>query len=101
MVTGKQLFTFIDKQVGVTQNGEKYLAINVLTKGNEKKKVSFLSKNDDLVSKYSNVKFNDFQDIELSLQFDRVYNSEKRFSYWDCELIGIGTGNSQFANSIK
>ena len=94
MVTGKQVFTFVDKQVGVTQNGEKYLAINVLTKGNSKKKFSFLAKNPDLVDKYSNTKFNDFQDIELNLQFDRVYNAEKRFSYWDCELIGIGNNNT-------
>lgn len=94
MVQGKQLFTYIDSSTGVNKDGEKYFAINVMTKGNNKKKLSFVAKNPDVLDKITQMKFIDFQDVVLYLDFNRDFNNEKRVSYWSVELIGIGTNNS-------
>lgn len=93
MIQGKQVFTYIDSKTGVTQDGEKYFAINVITKGNKKQKLSFLTKNDDLITKLSQTKFIDFQDVILTIEFKRLIN-QNRYSYWDCELIGIGNNTN-------
>lgn len=93
MIQGKQVFTYIDSKAGVTQDGEKYFAINVMTKGNNKQKLSFLTKNDDLITKLSQTKFIDFQDIVLIIEFKRLIN-QNRYSYWNCELIGIGNNTN-------
>lgn len=93
MIQGKQVFTYIDSKTGVTQDGEKYFAINVITKGNKKQKLSFLTKNDDLITKLSQTKFIDFQDVILTIEFKRLIN-QNRYSYWDCELIGIGNNSN-------
>lgn len=93
MIQGKQVFTYVDSKFGVTQDGEKYFAINVMTKGNGKQKLSFLTKNDDLISKLSQMKFIDFQDVVLIVEFKRLIN-QNRYSYWNCELIGIGSNNT-------
>lgn len=93
MLQAKQVFTFIDSKSGVTKDGEKYLSINVMTKGNNKQKLSFLTKDDDLINKISQTKFIDFQDIVLIVDFKRLIN-QNRYSYWDCELIGIGNNNT-------
>jgi len=92
MVQGKQVFTFIDSKTGVTQDGERYFAINVMTKG-KKQKLSFLTKDDELISKLSQMKFIDFQDIVLIVEFKRLIN-QNRYPYWSCELIGIGNNNT-------
>jgi len=93
MIQGKQVFTYVDSKTGVTQDGEKYFAINVMTKGNNKQKLSFLTKNDDLITKLSQTKFIDFQDIILVVEFKRLIN-QNRYSYWNCELIGIGNNTN-------
>jgi len=93
MIQGKQVFTYVDSKTGVTQDGEKYFAISVMTKGNNKQKLSFLTKNNDLITKLSQTKFIDFQDIVLIIEFKRLIN-QNRYSYWDCELIGIGSNNT-------
>ena len=93
MIQGKQVFTFIDTKSGVTKDGEKYLSVNVMTKGNSKQKLSFITKDEDLINKISQTKFIDFQDIVLIVDFKRLIN-QNRYSYWDCELIGIGNNNT-------
>lgn len=90
MIIGKQKFTYVDSAIGVNSDGEKYFAINVITKGESKKKLSFVAKRPDVVDKISKFNFIDFQDIDLVLEFNRSFNAEKRVSYWNCELIGIG-----------
>jgi len=94
MVQGKQVFTYVDSTSGVNQDGEKYFAINVMTKGNNKRKLSFVAKKPDVLDKILQTKFVDFQDVVLILDFDRVFNKEKKTSYWNCELIGIGNNNT-------
>lgn len=94
MIQGKQVFTYIDSSAGVNQDGEKYFAINVMTKGKSKKKLSFVAKNPELLDKITQIKFIDFQDIVLILNFDRVFNKERKTSYWSVELIGIGNNNT-------
>ena len=70
MVTGKQVFTFVDKQVGVTQNGEKYLAINVLTKGNVKSRaIGRLS----IICRLKNQQF-----LTQNLIFKRLVKGDKK-----------------------
>lgn len=93
MIQGKQVFTFIDSKVGVNQDGEKYLAINVMTK-NSKKNVSFIAKRSEVIDKISQMKFIDFQDIVLILEFSRLYNIERKVGFWSVELIGIGNNNT-------
>ena len=88
MINGTQIFSYIEKKVGVNQDGEKYLALNVLSKNN--KKFSFLVKNTDLIDKISQLNFTKFQDIKLHFDFDREYNREKKTAYWTCEVIGVG-----------
>ena len=94
MVQGKQVFTYVDSVTGVNQDGEKYFAINVMTKGNTKKKLSFVAKKPDVLDRLTGIKFSDFQDITLVLEFDRIFNKEKKTSYWNCELIGIGNNGN-------
>ena len=101
VIQGKQTFTYIDSTTGVNQDGEKYFAINVITK-NDKRKLSFVAKKPDVLDKIVGLKFIDFQDIELSLEFDRIFNPEKRTSYWNCELIGIGNNRiNEYSNTNK
>ena len=93
MFEAKQVFTFIDTASGVTQDGEKYFAINVMSKGTHKKKLSFITKNEELINKLSSMKFVDFQDVVLTVSFTRLVN-QNRYSYWNCELIDIGNNRS-------
>ena len=94
MVQGRQVFTYVDSTSGINQDGEKYFAINVMTKGTNKKKLSFVAKKPDVLDKVTQIKFVDFQDVVLILDFDRIYNKERKTSYWNCELIGIGNNNA-------
>ena len=93
MFKASQVFTFIDTASGVTQDGEKYFAINVMSKGTHKKKISFITKNEELINKLSAMKFIDFQDIVLTVSFTRLIN-QNRYSYWNCELIDIGNNRN-------
>lgn len=94
MVQGKQVFTYVDSSAGVNQDGEKYIAINVMTKGANKKKLSFFTKKPELIDKISQMRFVDFQDVVLILEFSRLFNIERKVSYWTVELIGIGNNNT-------
>ena len=89
MFKASGVFTFIDTASGVTQDGEKYFAINVMSKGTRKKKLSFITKNEELINRISQNKFIDFQDITIVVVFTREIN-QNRFSYWNCELIDVG-----------
>ena len=87
MVVAKETFNFIDKREGVTKDGEKYLSINVLSRDN--RKFNFITKDMDLVNKISPLNIQKFSPIKLILDFERVFNREKRTSYWTCNLIGV------------
>ena len=88
MITGTQIFSYIDKKIGVTKEGEQYILINVLSKDN--RKFNFISKNAEVIDKLSQTNFTKFQDIKLHFDFNREFNQEKRTSYWTCELLGVG-----------
>ena len=87
MVVAKEMFNFIDKREGITKDGEKYLSINVLSKDN--RKFNFITKDTDLINKISPLNLQKFSQIKLVLNFERVYNREKRTSYWTCNLVGV------------
>ena len=87
MVVAKETFNFIDKREGVTKDGEKYLSINVLSRDN--RKFNFITKDMDLVNKISPLNIQKFSPIKLILDFERVFNREKRISYWTCNFLGI------------
>ena len=94
MFKSSNVFTYIDSVTGVNQDGEKYFAINLMSKGTHKKKLSFITKNDELINKISQIKFIDFQDVVLLVNFDRKFIKDKRVSYWDCELVDIGNNRA-------
>ena len=87
MVVAKETFNFIDKREGVTKDGEKYLSINVLSRDN--RKFNFITKDIDLVNKISPLNIQKFSPIKLILDFERVFNREKRTSYWTCNFVGV------------
>ena len=87
MVVAKETFKFIDKREGITKDGEKYLSLNVLSKDN--RKFNFITKDMELVNKISPLSIQKFSPIKLILDFDRVFNREKRTSYWTCNLVGV------------
>lgn len=84
-----EVFTFVSTKEGVTRDGEKYFVIDVIGKNN-KKKFSFYTKNGLLIDEFKELKFTDFQDVELSIKFYKEFNSNTRYSRWVPELIGIG-----------
>lgn len=87
MIKGQELFNFIDKRVGVTKDGEQYLSINVIAKDN--RKFNFITKNPDVIDKLAGINIQRFSQIKLLFDFDRVYNRERKTSYWTCELLGV------------
>lgn len=87
IIKGVQEFNFIDKHIGVTKDGEQYISINVISKDN--KKFNFISKNTDLIDKISPLNLQRFAIVKLILGFEKIYNKEKRTSYWTCDLIGV------------
>lgn len=88
MINGNGVFTFIEKLVKVNSDGEKYLSLNVLSKDN--KKISFITKNEDLINKVSGLQLTRFQELKLSFNIERIFNKEKRYCFWSVELIGVG-----------
>lgn len=88
MINGVQVFSYIDKKMGVTKDGEQYIAINVLSKDN--RKFNFISKSPEVIDKISQTNFTKFQDVKLHFDFDREFNKEKKSSYWVCEIVGVG-----------
>lgn len=89
MIQGKQTFIFVSKKVGVTQDGVRYIAFDVLSK-KDKSKYSFIAKNPDLITKLENKNFIDFQDIVMYFDFTKVFNPNTRYSNWHCEVIDVG-----------
>lgn len=87
MVIGRNKFIYLSKQQGVTQNGEKYLAINVID--DEDKKLSFMTTNSKLIDEILQFTFTKYSDITLEVAFTREYN-KNRYSYWSAELLGVG-----------
>ena len=87
MISCKEEFNFIDKRVGVTKEGEQYISINVLSKDN--KKFNFISKDEKIINRISPLNLQRFAPIKLILSFERVFNKEKRTSYWTCGLVGV------------
>lgn len=89
MINGIQVFSYIDKKIGVTKDGEQFIALNVLSKDTNRK-LNFISKSPELIDKISQTNFTKFQDIKLHFDFDREFNKEKKISYWTCEIVGVG-----------
>lgn len=87
MIICHEEFNFIDKRVGVTKDGEKYISLNVLSKDN--KNFNFISKNTKLIDKISPLNIQKFANIKLVLEFERVFNKEKRTSYWTVNLVDV------------
>ena len=88
MIKGSGTFTFVDKVIKVTKDGEKYLCFDVLTEDN--RKIGFITKDEDLINKLVSLNLTRFQDVKLYFNIDRVYNSETRFSSWAVQLVGVG-----------
>jgi len=89
MFNGSGIFSYVSNTTGINKEGEKYLVLDVLTKGT-KKKVSFITKDDEVINKILSNKYVDFQDVKLHFLVDKVFNSKTRFSNWNVELVGIG-----------
>ena len=87
MFVCKSKFNFLDKTIGVTKDGEKYVAINVIP-AESTQKLNFISKDEEVIKIFSNVNLSRFAEITLKIGFEREYNSEKRISYWVCKLLG-------------
>ena len=87
MIHSRETFNFIDKRQGVTKDGEKYLCLNVLSKDN--KNFNFITKDIQLIDKISPLNFQKFSPIKLVLGFERIYNKDKRTSFWSCVLVGV------------
>lgn len=87
MITCKEEFNFIDKRVGVTKEGEQYISINVLSKDN--RKFNFISKDTKFIDKIAPLNLQKFAIIKLIVDFERVYNRERKTCYWTCNLIGV------------
>lgn len=86
----KKEFIYVSRSTGVNQDNCKYIALNVLSK-EDKTKQSFITKDFELISKLDNMKFNDFQNVLLTVEFKKVFNRNTRYSSWQCELIDVGT----------
>lgn len=87
MIKGQESFNFVDKRIGVTKDGEQYLSVNVISKDN--RKFNFITRNTEVINKIGGLNIQRFAQVKLLFDFDKVYNKEKRTSYWNCELIGV------------
>lgn len=88
MLIAKNVFTYVDSKVSKNSDNEVYFAINVIDK-HDKKNLSFIAKNPSVIDKFKEIKFVDYQDVKLVLNFYRDFNTKTRFSSWKCELIDI------------
>ena len=87
MFKGQETFNFIDKRVGVTKDGEKYVCINVISKDNQN--VSFISKDTKLIDKIGSINLTRFAPIKLTFDVSKEFNSKTRYSNWVVTLIGV------------
>ena len=88
MFISKVKVNFVDKSVGVTKDGEKYISINVIPI-NGTKKFNFISKDDNVIEYFNSYDFKRFEEIIISVDFNREFNQEKRTSYWSATLVGV------------
>ena len=79
---------FIDKVVGVTKDGEKYVSINAIPI-NDTKKYNFISKDESIINYFNTCNFGRFEEIVISIGFTREFNSERKTSYWSASLVGV------------
>ena len=84
----KSKFNFIDKIIGVTKDGERYVSINVIEVSGTKK-YNFISKDANVIEIFNKLDISRFAEINLKLGFIREFNQERRFSYWTCVLLGV------------
>ena len=84
----EEKFNYVDKSMGVTKDGEKYLSLNVIPI-NDQKKYNFLTKDDEIINLINSLEFKRFQEITLQIKFIREFNFEKRTSYWFPQLVGV------------
>ena len=89
MFNGSGVFTYVGKRRGVTKDNINYLAFDVITNDNSKSKISFIATNENVINQIWNTDFHDFQDIKLHFCVNRIFNREKRASYWEVILIGV------------
>lgn len=81
-------FNFVDRINGITKDGEKYISISVIDP-EDNRKYSFLTTDEKLISKISNIQIARFNEITLILGFEKVFNSRTRFSNWNVYLVGV------------
>ena len=84
----KDKFNYVDKSMGVTKDGEKYLSINVIPI-NDTKKYNFLTKDEEVMNLFNTMEFKRFEEITLVIKFTREFNFERKTSYWSPMLIGV------------
>lgn len=88
MFKSKRVFSYLDNTIGVTKDGEKYVSVSVIDKDNDLK-LSFISKDEELINVFSHLEKQKFSDITLIVEFSRVFNPNTRFSNWQPTLIGV------------
>ena len=89
MINGNGIFSYVATSTGVNSDGEKYLILEVLTKST-KKKVNFITKDEELINKILLNKYVDFQDIKLQFLVTKEFNIKTRYSNWAVQLTNIG-----------
>ena len=82
------VFVYVGRRVGVTNDGVKYLALDVLSR-ETKAKFSFVVTDDKLIDFISTKELHDFQDIKCHFNVHRSFNRERRTSFWVIDLIGV------------
>lgn len=88
MIKGNCVFTYISKRPGITKDGVKYLAFDVLTK-DTKGKISFVVTDSRVIDSIQSKDFTDFQEVKCFFDISKAFNNEKRISYWIVDLIGV------------
>lgn len=88
MFVSKCQVNFIDKVVGVTKDGERFVSVNVIPL-NDTKKFNFISKDDEVINYFKTCEFKRFEEITVLIGFNREFNQEKRTSYWSANLVGV------------
>lgn len=88
MFKSKRVFSYLDNQISVTKDGEKYVSVSVIDKETTGK-FSFISKNEEVINVFSHLDLQRFSDITLIVDFERVFNPNTRYSSWQPQLIGV------------
>jgi len=85
MIVGKSNFLYLSTRVGTTQDGERFVAIDLLDQNDRKH--SFMTTNTNLVDELKLKQFAKYSDILVTVGFNKEYN-QNRYSYWKAELLG-------------